>query len=74
MARVLTTLLKTKGYNKVEVFQEKTKVRANGNFSLPNVLKEFKTPEEAKAYIEGIAWAANYYGIDVSHYMKDVDL
>lgn len=45
MARVLTTLLKAKGYNKVEVFQDKT-----------------------------IVWAANYYGIDVSHYMKDVDL
>lgn len=74
MARVLTTLLKAKGYNKVEVFQERTKVRGNGNFSLPNVLKEFKTPEEAKAYIEGIVWAANYYGIDVSHYMKDVNL
>lgn len=73
MAIVLTTVLKKKGYNKVEVFQERTKVRVNGNFSLPNVLKEFKTPEEAKAYIEGITWMATYYGIDIYHYMKEVE-
>lgn len=73
MKRVLTTTLKAKGYNKVELFQDGTKVRANGNFSLPSVVKEFKTPEEAKAFIEGITWVASYYGIDVSHYMKDVN-
>lgn len=73
MKRVLTTTLKVKGYNKVELFQEGTKVRANGNFSLPSVVKEFKTPEEAKAFIEGITWVASYYGIDVSHYMKNID-
>ena len=73
MTKFLTTLLKANGFNKVEVFQDKTKVRANGNFSLPSVLKEFKTPEEAKAYIEGIVWVANYYGIDVSHYMKEIN-
>ena len=71
MAKFLTTLLKTNGFNKVEVFQDKTKVRGNGNFSVPSVLKEFKTTEEAKAYIEGIIWIANYYGIDVSHYTKE---
>ena len=48
MAKFLTTLLKTNGFNKVEVFQDKTKVRGNGNFSVPSVLKEFKTTEEAK--------------------------
>lgn len=74
MAIVLTTVLKKKGYNKVEVFQEGTKVRGNGNFSLPSVLKQFKTPEEAKAYIEGITWMATYYGIDISHYMKEVEI
>lgn len=74
MAIVLTTVLKKKGYNKVEVFQEGTKVRENGNFSLPSVLKQFKTPEEAKAYIEGITWMATYYGIDISYYMKEVEI
>lgn len=73
MTKVLTTLLKAKGYNKVEVFQDKTKVRGNGNFSLPDVLKEFKTPEEAKAYIEGITWTANYFGINISHYIREID-
>ena len=73
MKRVLITMLKTEDYNKVEVFQEGTKVRSNGNFSLPSVVKEFKTPAEAKAFIEGITWVAAYYGIDVAHYMKDVE-
>lgn len=68
MAKVLTTLFKVKGYNKVEVFQEKTKVRGNGNFSLPDVLKEFKTPEEAKAFIQGAAWAVGYFGGEVRNY------
>ena len=73
MKRVLTTTLKAKEYNEVELFQEGAKVRANRNFSLPSVVQEFKTPEEAKAFIEGITWVANYYGIDVSHYIKDVN-
>lgn len=73
MQRVLTTTLKAEHYNKVELFQEGTKVRANGNFALPSVVKEFKTPEEAKAFVQGVVWAANYYGIDVAHYMKDIN-
>ena len=47
LKRVLTTTLKAKNYNKDDLFQEGTRVRANGNFSLPSVVKEFKTPEEA---------------------------
>ena len=74
LKRVLTTTLKAKNYNKVELFQEGTRVRANGNFSLPSVVKEFKTPEEARAFIEGVTWAASYYGIDIAHYMKDMDV
>ena len=73
MKRVLTTTLKAKNYNKVELFQEGTRVRATGNFSLPSVVKEFKTPEEAKAFIDGVTWAASYYGIDITHYMKNIN-
>lgn len=73
MKRVLIKVFKVDGYNKVEIFQDKTKVRTSGNFSLPSVLKEFKTPEESKAYIEGISWAATYFGADVSNYIKDIE-
>ena len=34
--------LKAEGCNKVELFQEGTKVRANGNFSYPLLLKSLK--------------------------------
>lgn len=72
MSRFLTSNYKMDGFNKVELFQDKTKVRANGNFSLPSVVKEFTTPEEAKAFIEGVSWAVSYYGGEIAHYMKDV--
>ena len=74
MKRFLTTRIKTEGYNDIEVFQDKRKVRANGNFYLPAVLKEFKPPEEAKEYIDGMMWMAHCYGADISHYMKDIDV
>lgn len=73
MSKFLTTNCKVKGYNKVEVFQDKTKVRANGNFSLPGVLGEFETVEEARAFIGGISWAVKYFGGEIAHYMKEIE-
>lgn len=70
--RVLTDTLKMKGYKTVELYQEGTEVKGNGNFSLPEVIQSFKTPEEAKAFIQGVVWAVNYYDGDVAHYMKEV--
>ena len=73
MKRVLTNTFLMENFNKVELFQDNTKVRANGNFSLPSVLKECSSFEEAKTFIEGVSWAVQYYGGSVSHYMKDID-
>ena len=72
--RFLTHVLKMEGFKKVEMFQDKTKVRCNGNFALPSVLAEFKTPEETKAFIEGVLWAVGYYEGTVAHYTKDFDI
>lgn len=74
MRRFLVDCLKVEGFNKVEIFQDKTKIRANGDFHLPEVLKEFKTPEEAKAYAQGIKWAVLYYGGELKHYTKDFEI
>lgn len=73
MKRFLTDVFQMEGFNKVELFQDKSKVRANGNFSLPGIMKEFSSPEEAKAFIEGYSYAVQYYGGEVHHYMKEVD-
>ena len=73
MKRVLTNVFLMEGFNKVELFKDKKKVRANGIFYLPNVLKEFSRPEEAKAFIEGFSYAVQYYGGSVNHYIKDID-
>ena len=71
--RFLTHVFKMDGFNKVEMFQDKTKVRCNGNFALPSVLTEFKTPEETQAFIKGVQWAVDYYGGTVAHYTKDIE-
>ena len=73
MKRFLTNMFSMAHFNKVELFQDKKKVRANGNFSLPSVVKEFSTAEEAKAFIQGFSYAVQYYGGYVNHYMKDID-
>lgn len=71
--RFLTNVILMKGYNKVEIFQDNKKVRGNGNFSLPSIISEFKTPEEAKAFIQGFNYAVRYYGGEVNNYMKDIE-
>lgn len=71
--RFLVKVILMKGYNKIEIFQDGKKVRSNGNFSLPSIVSEFKTPEEAKAFIQGFNYAAIYYGGEINHYMKDVE-
>ena len=73
MKRFLTNVFRMEGFNKVELFQDKNKVRANGNFSLPDIIKEFSSLEEAKAFIEGYSYAVKYYGGVVNHYMKEID-
>lgn len=69
--RFLTHVFKMDGFDKVEIFQDKTKVRSNANLI---VLKEFKTPEEAKAFIEGAWWAVDYFEGTVAHYGKEFDI
>lgn len=71
--RFLTNVILMKGYNKVEIFQDNKKIRSNGNFSLPSVISEFKTPEEAKAFIQGFNYAVRYYGGEINNYMKDIE-
>lgn len=71
--RFLTSVILMKGYNKVEIFQDGKTIRANGNFSLPSVISKFKTPEEAKAFIQGFHYAVRYYGGEINHYMKDIE-
>ena len=47
----LTRVLDFGKGKRVELYQEGKQIKPNGDFSLPEVLAEFKTPEEAKAFI-----------------------
>ena len=69
----LTKVLDFGKGKKVELYQEGKQIKPNGDFSLPEVLAEFKTPEEAKAFMQGAAWAVGYFGGDVRNYGKVID-
>lgn len=67
--RHLYKIFRMKHFKDIEVFQDGNRVNWSGNFSLPRA-REFDTPEEAKAFIDGMIWAVNYYNGDVTQYMK----
>lgn len=64
----LTKVLDFGKGKRVELYQEGKQIKPNGDFSLPEVIAEFKTPEEAKAFMQGAAWAVGYFGGDARNY------
>ena len=69
--RCLANTIKMDGFKQIEVFQHGSTVHFNGNFSLPKPM-EFKTPEEAKAFVDGLKWAVGYYNGEVHHHIKEI--
>lgn len=69
----LTKILDYGKGKRVELYQQGKQIKPNGDFSLPEVLAEFKTPEEAKAFMQGAAWAVGYFGGGVRNYRKVID-
>lgn len=69
--RHLVNTIKLDGFKNIEVYQHGCTVHFNGNFSLPKPM-EFKTPEEAKAFVDGLKWAVRYYNGEVLQHIKEI--
>lgn len=69
--RCLISELKAPGYNAIEVYQVDNLVKWRGNMSLPTK-REFHSFFEARAFIEGIKWAVQYYDGKCEMYSKEV--
>lgn len=79
MIKPLSIGILMKGYKKIKIFQNEKKVESCGDFSLPDIVSEFKTPEEAKAFIQGVKWIVQYYDGEIIYeehdlHVMDLDL
>jgi len=69
--KVLTDILKVDGFPIMELYQMGNVVHICSS-RIADYPIEFKTQDEAKAFITGVKWAVQHYGGELFHFMKHI--